>query len=126
MSQQPIVHLDLQIVSIDATPEEIDEMTRQLLTELRDLDLESAELAQGGPVPEGAKAVDPVTLGALTIAVLPTFLPKFLEFVQSWATRGQGRTMKFEGTVAGQAIKFEGSVDDLKKLVAMISPSKAA
>jgi hypothetical protein len=99
-------------------------LTRQLLSELRDLNLESAKLGSGEPAPQGTKAVDPVTVGAIAITVLPTLLPKVVDFVQAWALRGQGRTIKFKGKVAGQTIDFEGSADDLNKLIAVLSQPK--
>ena len=105
----------------DATPEEIDGLARQLLDDLRELDVESAELLSAGPAPDGAKAADPVTLGALAVAVLPTVLPKVVEFVQSWSQRGQSRSVKFKGTIAGQSIEFEGPADELKALIANLS-----
>jgi hypothetical protein len=126
MNSQSIVQLDFQIGVADASEEELDALTRQLLSELRDLDVESAELGQAGAAPEGTKAVDPITIGALAIAVLPNFLPKLIKFFQAWALRGQGRTVKFKGQVAGQAIEFEGSADELHKLIAMLSKPSAA
>ena len=126
MNNQSIAQLDLQITVADASEDELDALTRQLLSELRDLDVESVELGQGEAAPEGTKAVDPITIGALAIAVLPNFLPKIMEFIQAWALRGQGRAIKFKGTVAGQAIEFEGPANELQKLIATLSKSAAA
>ena len=105
----------------EATPEEVDDLTRQLLADLREMDVESAELVSAGPAPEGAKVVDPVTLGALALAVLPAVLPKVVDFVQSWSQRGQSRSVKFKGKVGGQSIEFEGPADELKALIANLS-----
>ena len=124
MDNEKIMQLDLELSAEDASPEELDALTRQLLSELRDLDVESVELAKSEPAPEGTKAVDPVTIGAIAITVLPTLLPKVVEFIQAWALRGQGRTIKFKGKVAGQAVEFEGSADDLNKLIAILSQPK--
>ena len=126
MNEPSTTKVDLQISVRDSTAEELDEITRQLYDELRDLDVESVDLVQSGPAPEGTKTVDPITIGALAIAVLPTFMPKLVEFIQAWAMRGQGRTIKFKGKVAGQAIEFEGQAEDLQKLVTSLSKSTAA
>jgi len=116
------VHLTLEIqAGPEATPEEVDALARQLLGDLREMDVESAELASGGPAPEGAKAADPVTLGAVALAVLPTMLPKVIDFVQSWTQRGQSRSVKFKGKVGGQDIEFEGPADELKSLIANLT-----
>ena len=105
----------------DADAEELDRLTRQLRGELQDLGVESAELVKGGPAPGGSKSVEAVTAGAIAVAVLPTFLPKLVEFIQAWALRGQGRTVKFKGKVAGQEVEFEGSAEDLKPLLVTLS-----
>src|SRR5262245_31720840 len=102
----------IEVSSTDATDEEVDRMTRQLLHELRDLDVESAELAKGKPAPAGSKG-DPVMIGSIVISSLPTVLPAVVALVQAWAARGQGRTVKFKG----QGIEFEGSPEELRKLL---------
>jgi len=102
----------IEISAADATSEELDHMTRQLLSELRDLNVESAELTTGGPVPEGSKG-DPITIGSIIIATLPTVLPAVVTLVQTWSTRGQGRVVKFKG----KNFEFEGSPEELLKLL---------
>ena len=104
----------------DASPGEIDALARQLLAELREMELESADLASAGPAPEGTKSPEAITLGALALAVLPSFLPKLIDLVQAWALRGQGRTVKFKGKLAGQEVEFEGSAEDLKVVLASL------
>ncbi len=108
-----------------ATPDEVDSLTRQLLRELQDMPIESAELAAGGAVPAGAKSAEAITSGAIALAVLPNLLPRLIEFVQAWALRGQSRTVKFKGKIGGQAVEFEGSGDDLKALLASLAPRPA-
>ena len=103
---------NLEISANDATVEEIDKMTRQLLTELRDLDVESAELEKSGVAPQGTKG-DPVTIGSIVISALPTVLPIVVQLVQTWSTRGQGRIVKFRG----RGIEFEGSAEELQILL---------
>jgi hypothetical protein len=125
MDTSKLTHLNLEISAGDASVEDIDRMTRQLLSELRDMDVESAALTKDRPAPAGTKSVDPVTAGAIAIAVLPTVLPKIVEAIQAWVLRGSNRTVKFKGKVAGQAIEFEGSAEELQKLIASLSAKKA-
>ena len=121
MSPDEPIQLTLEVqAGPDATPEEIDELARQLLADLRQMDVDSAELLSAGPAPEGAKVVDPVTLGALAVAVLPTVLPKLVDFVQAWSQRGQSRSVKFKGKIGGQDIEFEGPADELKALISTL------
>lgn len=117
----PETTLRLEIEAEDASTDDIDLMTRQLLTELREIDIDSAQLAGGGPAPEGTKSVDPVTTGAIVMTVLPTVLPKLVDFIQAWCLRGQGKTVKFKGKIGKERIEFEGSAEDLQKLIATLS-----
>jgi hypothetical protein len=65
-------------------------------------------------------------LGAVAVAVLPSVLPKVVEFCQAWALRGQGRTVKFKGKVGGQEIEFEGKAEDLKTILAQLSSASSS
>ncbi len=120
MTANDITSLNIQISEQDATQEDIDRMTRQLLSELRDQEVESADLAHGGEAPTGTKAVDPVTIGTIAMTVLPAALPKIVDFIQSWAMRGSNRTVKFKGRIGKSDIDFEGSSEDLQKLLAAL------
>ncbi len=121
MDNQELVKLDLEISVGDATEEEIDRLTRQLLAELQQTNVESAELVKGGSAPAGTKSMDPVTAGALAIAVLPSMLTKIIETLQAWLMRDRTRKIKFKGKVAGQVIEFEGPAEDLQKLIETLS-----
>jgi hypothetical protein len=119
MDETNKAEFQIKVSAIDATEEELDNMTRQLLSELRDLDIESVELEIGAPAPEGSKG-DPITLGAITMQVLPVAIPSVIGLVQAWVMRGQGRTVKFKG----KGIDFEGSPEELKKLLATLDMGK--
>lgn len=93
----------------DADPEELDRATRNLRNELRELDVESAELVREGESPEGAKSADPVTLGALAVAVLPVVVPRLVEYLQAWTLRGEGRTVKVKTQVGDRTVELEFS-----------------
>lgn len=121
MGTSELSELNLQVSANDATEEDIDRMTRELLSELREMDVEWAELGKSGAAPEGTKAIDPVTTGSILMAVLPTALPKIIDGIQAWALRGSNRTVKFKGKIAGQSIQFEGSGEDLQKLLATLN-----
>ena len=103
-------------------PERLDRLTRQLRSELLDLEVESADFVQEDQLPEGAKAAEAITLGALAVAVLPNFLPKLVEYLQSWALRGEGRKIKVKSQVGDRSIELEYmpqamSQEELKTLV---------
>ncbi len=120
-----LVELNLQVsVNEEASEDDLDRITRQLLSELREMDVESAELVASEAAPEGTKSVDPVTAGAIAIAVLPAMLPKIIEAIQAFVLRGSNRTVKFKGKLEGQTVEFEGSADDFQKLLVTLSNRK--
>lgn len=119
MSDPELTKLSIEVSAPDVPEEEIDWMTRQLLSELRELDVESAELTKGGPAPAGTKG-DPISIGSIALELLPSVLPSVFGLVQAWASRGQGRTIKFKG----EGIEFEGSLEDLQKLLNALDKGK--
>jgi hypothetical protein len=119
MDETEKVEFHIEVSATDATEEDVDRMTRQLLHELRDLDIETAELEKGGPAPKGSKG-DPVTLGSIVATSLPTVLPVVVAFVQAWSARGQSRTVKFKA----KGIEFEGSPEEFQKLLATLEKGK--
>jgi hypothetical protein len=119
MTTQNPIELEIEVLVNDITEEDLDEMTRNLLKELRESDVDSATLVSIGTAPEGSKG-DPVTIGTLAIGVLPSVLPSVIALVQAWVMRGQGRTVKFKG----RGIEFEGSPEELKKLLEKLEKGK--
>ena len=115
MNVEEPIKLNIQVSVENATDEDIDFMTRQLLFELRDREVESAELEPGGPSPSGAKG-DPISIGSIAIEVLPAAIPGLVKFLQAWMARGQTRTVKFKG----RGIEFEGSPEDFQILLATL------
>ena len=78
MNETDKAEFHIEVSTVDATEEELDRMTRQLLSELRELNVESAELAKGDSAPSGTKSADPVMIGNIAIAVTAwrRWLPK--------------------------------------------------
>jgi hypothetical protein len=122
---QDISNFTLQIMDTTVADDDLDEMARQLMLELKEMEVESVDLASEGSAPAGTKSVEAITAGAIVLAVLPTFLPKIVDFVQAWSLRGPGRTIKFKGKISGQAIEFEGSGEELQKILTMLAAKKA-
>ena len=112
MTTDELLKFELELQVNDTTEEELDKMTRNLLAELRETNVESANLVSIGKAPQGSKG-DPITIGQLALEVLPTAIPSVIALVQAWVMRGQGRTVKFKG----KGIEFEGSPEELQKLL---------
>ena len=121
MSNIDVVNLKLTVTIPDSTDDELDTVTRHLLAQLKEFDVESANLVSDIIHRTGTKAVDPITAGAIALAVLPTTLQKILEFLQSWSLNGRGRTIKFKGKIASHNIEFEGSFAEMEKLVGILN-----
>jgi hypothetical protein len=119
MTTENSIELEIEILAKDTTEEDLDKLTRNLLKELRETDVESANLVSIGTAPVGSKG-DPVTIGTLAIEVLPVAIPSVIALVQAWVMRGQGRTVKFKG----KGIEFEGSPEELKKLLEKLEKGK--
>jgi hypothetical protein len=119
MNETDKVEFQIVVSATDAIEEDIDRMTRQLLSELRELNVESVELVRAGTAPAGSKG-DPVTIGSIALQVLPAVLPSVVGMVQAWASRGQGRTVKFKG----KGIEFEGSPEELQQVLATLGKGR--
>ena len=124
MDDEGLVVLTVRVGLDDGDDEELDRLTRLLLGELREQEVESADLIVSGAAEAGTKAADPVTIGAIALAVLPTVVPKIVEFLQQWSSRRSGRTVKFKGRLGGEEIEFEGSQEDLQRILATLNPQK--
>lgn len=119
MEETTTADFELQISVPDATDEELDRLTRQLLSEIKETDVDSVELGKSKSVPDGTKG-DPITIGTILLAAVPAALPKVIDLVQAWSMRGSNRTIKFKG----KGIEFEGSPEELEKLLARLDKGK--
>jgi hypothetical protein len=124
MPELQALQLNLTVSVPDGTEEELDSLTRQLLSELKNFDIESLNLAAGGKALSGTKGVDSIAAGTIAMAVLPNILPQVLAFLQAWSLQGRGRSIKFKGKIANQQIDFEGSFEEMEKLVALLEQEK--
>jgi len=101
------IHID---AGHEALPDDLDARTRTLRDELDELDLQSLTLARSpGAAPAGTKSAEAITLGALAITVLPSVLPRLMEFIQAWSLRGQGRSVKIKANIGERSIEVEYS-----------------
>ena len=74
----------------------LDRLTRNLLAEVKAAPVESAEIPRHeGPPPLNAKG-DPVTVGAIAVAVLPSLLASLIVLIQHWLLRQQNQSIKIK------------------------------
>jgi len=125
----PTASLLLQVdAGSGASPDEQDELARQLLTELGDLDVQAGLYHPGSALPPGAKAGEATLFGSLAVSVLPAFLPKLVEFLQNWVQRGDRRVVKIKTQIGDRSLELEYapatmSNQELKKLVTLLNSS---
>ena len=105
----------------EADAEELDRLTRQLRTEIQELDVESVEFVTSGEAPEGTKSGEAVALGSLAVVLLPAVAPKLIALLQSWSMRGENRTVQVTAKVGDESLVPENSetmsLEELKRLV---------
>lgn len=107
MADETPVELLVQVGASEADIEEIDRLTRELLGELRELPLESANLVSESQRGPGAKSVSVEVIGWLVAGVLPTFLPNLINFLQSWLKRRDGKTIKIKAANGKKSFEIE-------------------
>ena len=100
----------------DTTKEELARTTDLLVKALLDETDVEVKQVPAGPAPEGSKG----DVATLTMTALRIVLPGVIDMIKAWATRGQGRTVKFKG----RGIEFEGSPEDLEKFLAKSEKAK--
>ncbi|GAA2212086.1 hypothetical protein GCM10009850_075480 [Nonomuraea monospora] len=90
-------------------PEHADRLVRRLRVELDELDVERATLAiDGPPRPAGAKGADPVTVGAVIVALSASggVLTTVIGTLSDWLTR-QSRRHRISVTIDGDTIELD-------------------
>lgn len=92
---------------VDTDPEEVSRLTAQLRRRLLELDVTNVEFVRSGEVPEGAKPVDAVAIGALVISAAPAVLQAVVGLVKSWLEAKPVRNAKV--TIGGDSIELIGA-----------------
>ena len=83
-------------------------LARQLRAELAELDIESVGLAGGGSAPDDAKGADPVTVGAVIVALSASggVFTTVIETVCDWLAR-HSRAHRISVTIDGDTLELE-------------------
>lgn len=91
----------------DTDAPELAELTGQLRRQLLELDVETVELARSAEVPEGAKPLDAVSLGALVVTAGPGMVTAVVGLVRKWLAHRPVRSAKL--TIDGDSIELSGA-----------------
>ena len=104
----------------DQDAEELDQRTRELLQDLREQPVESAELVRAaGGAPPGTKGIDPSTA---EIAVIVGSAA--IKLVLDVLGRRRG-VVSFDGRLGGKHVKFEGAAKEFAALLSTVTTSTA-
>lgn len=128
-SNQNVIPLKLQIEAPgELDPQELEQLTLQLRTTLKELGVGSVELEQSAPGPEGSKALGAVTMGSLLIEVLPVVLPKLIDVTYDWLSKRQELGLKVKTEVAGQqvSLKADTPYPERLNLINRLKPTSPA
>ncbi|MDZ8238600.1 MAG: hypothetical protein RMZ69_15715 [Nostoc sp. ChiQUE01a] len=106
MSSESNVKLTIAFSNPDLDAEEQERETRNLLREIKELDVESAELVEVREIPEGAKSVGGFLLGVLQAEVSLANFKKLLGFL---GDRLGNKTIELEVEADGKKLKVKAS-----------------
>jgi hypothetical protein len=91
----------------DGDQEELDQLTLQLRERLLELDVDDVEPVRSGSVPDGAKPVDALTVGALAVTLAPLALRSVLDLVRAWIENRPVRTVSV--TLGEDSLELEAA-----------------
>ncbi|MEA5624755.1 hypothetical protein [Nostoc sp. UHCC 0251] len=106
MSSESNIKLTIALANQDLDAEEQEREARNLLREIKDLDVESAELVAATEIPEGAKSVGGFLVGVLQAEVSLANFKKLLGFL---GDRLGNKTIELEVEANGKKLKVKAS-----------------
>jgi hypothetical protein len=101
----------------DADQAELAELALALREDLRDVDLESVQLASGGERPTGAKSGDVMAWGTLVVGIASSgALTALINAVSAWITRQRSASVRLK--IGDDELELTGaSSDDQRRLI---------
>ncbi len=127
MSESPAeLFIELSLEGGDSA--ELDELTRQLRTEVEELNVDSVEEVSAGAAPAGTKAVDLTVIGQMAVTLAPTIVPPLFELLKSWVERKPFTPVKVKVRVGRKTAQIEYdptriSAKDLDALINALNKS---
>ena len=103
----------------ESDAEDAERLGRQLRAELSELDVDSIDSVAGQPLPEGAKGADPVTIGAVIVALSASggVFTALIETLRDWLGRRSGGH-RISVTIDGDTIELDNaSVEQQRDVV---------
>lgn len=112
MSDIEPLTLRVSLVAPGASPDDLDQLTRRLSRELRDL-AQTVSPIRSAVTEEGTKSAgDVFTIGALAIAVAPPVVLSLVELLKLWVSRQQRAEVKVTLKAGDAEVEIRGDIDD--------------
>ena len=107
---------------------ELDELTRQLRAEVRELDVDSVEPVVIGAAPEGTKSGELSALGQMAVTLAPAIIPPLFDLLKSWVERKPSTPVKVRVRVGKKTAQIEydptrTSAKDLEQIIKTLNKS---
>jgi hypothetical protein len=101
---------------------ELDELTRQLKTEIEELSVDSVEQVTGGTAPDGIKGADFMAIGQMAVTLAPTLIPPLFGVLKSWVDRKPSTPVKIKVRVGKRTaqIEYDPTKTSAKELEALV------
>jgi hypothetical protein len=114
-STDEIIDIEIRIDGAGISSAEVDDLTRQLAAQLRELPHESVGIVADQARVRAATAATPVaTQGAVTMSLRKAILPRVIDLLQTGASGRMGRRFKVKGP---NEIELEGTVPLAREFV---------
>ncbi len=88
-------------------PEELDELTRQLRSEIEELNVDWVENVSLGKAPSGTKAVDLMSIGQFVVGIGPNLIGPLFACVKSWVERKPSTPVKIKIKMGKKTAQIE-------------------
>ena len=127
MSENP-AELLIELSLDNGDSAELDKLTRQLRTEIEELNIDSVEQVSAGAAPEGTKALDYSAIGQMAVTLAPVIVPPLFDLLKSWVDRKPSTPVKVKVRVGTKTAQIEYdptkmSAKDLEALIKALNKS---
>ncbi len=124
MTEIEPIELQIELSAEDSNDEDLDRITRALIGELRETNVEAVSMVRQESTPSGTKSGGMEVVGIIAVAVLPKALEITLDLIVAWAKRKQGRNIKVITRMEGKVFEVEGSLEEVEKALAQLAKRK--
>ena len=127
MSENP-AELLIELSLDHGDPSELDELTRQLRTQIEELNIDSVEQVSAGAAPEGTKAADLSAIGQMAVTLAPAIVPPLFDLLKSWVERKPSTPVRIKVKAGKRTTQIEydptsASAKDLEALIKAMGKS---